>query len=118
MEKNTVEKIKEQCMELFSSKNIFNNCNVDFIAQYKTLYANKSVMTVLNNEELVTTAQLFLQNNLNITAASKEGYMHRNTLIYRIEKIRKLIGLDIRLFNEAVVFENLVIFYGMFKNEN
>ena len=108
--------IKKECLELFSSINIFNNCSVDFINKYKNIYKNKVVLSILKDEELVQTAKLFLSHNLNISIASKEGYMHRNTLIYRIEKIKKNIGLDIRIFNEAVVFENLVMFYDMLNN--
>lgn len=108
---NTAVEIKNECLELFSSKNIFNNCSVEFINKYKQIYKNNIVLSVLTDLELVQTAKLFLSHNLNISIASKQGYMHRNTLIYRIEKIKKLIGLDIRNFNEAVVFENLVIFY-------
>ena len=114
--KTTAEDIKNECLELFSSKNIFNNCSVDFINKYKNIYANSVVLSVLNDEELVNTAKLFLNHNLNISIASKDGYMHRNTLTYRIEKIKKIIGLDIRNFNEAVFFENLVMFFDMLKN--
>ncbi len=115
---NTAEEIKKMCLELFTSKMMFNNCSVDFINKYKQLYENKIVLGLLNDTELVQTAKLFLEHNLNISLASKEGYMHRNTLIYRIEKIKKIIGLDIRNFNEAVVFENLVIFYDMLVSHN
>lgn len=115
MSKTALE-IKTECLELFSSKNIFNNCSVEFINKYKRLYENEVVLSVLKDDELVQTAKLFLGHNLNISIASKEGYMHRNTLIYRIEKIKKNIGLDIRIFNEAVVFENLVMFYNMLAN--
>lgn len=116
--KNVAEKIKQECMTLLSNRVIFNNCNVDFIEQYRKLYSIKQVMAIVTNEELVQTARIFLQNSLNITSASKKGYMHRNTLIYRLDKIKRLIGLDIRVFEEAVVFENLVMFYDMIKNHS
>ena len=113
--KNVAEKIKQECMALLSNRVIFNNCNVDFLDKYRKLYNNKQVLSIVTNEELISTANLFLKNNLNITSASKKGYMHRNTLIYRIDKIKRLIGLDIRIFEEAVVFENLVMFYDMIR---
>ena len=117
MEKNNVaEKIKQECMSLLSNKKIFNNCSVEFSEEYRKLYANKQILLIVNNSDLIETAKVFLKNNLNITAASKKGYMHRNTLIYRIDKIKRLIGLDIRIFEEAVVFENLVMFYDMIRN--
>lgn len=114
--KNVAEKIKKECMTLLSNKTIFNNCSVDFLDKYRSLYSNKQVLAIVNNTELISTARLFLENSLNITSASKKGYMHRNTLIYRIDKIKRLIGLDIRVFEEAVVFENLVMFYDMVRN--
>ena len=116
--KNVAEKIKQECMALLSNKVIFNNCSVDFLDKYRRLYSNKQILSIVTNEELVTTARLFLENNLNITLASKVGYMHRNTLIYRLDKIKRLIGLDIRNFTEAVVFENLVMFYDMVRAHN
>lgn len=105
-------------MSLLSNKTIFNNCSVEFIDKYRKLYANKHILSIVTNDELVQTAQVFLSNNLNITLASKKGYMHRNTLIYRIDKIKRVIGLDIRIFEEAVVFDNLVMFYDLVKNYN
>lgn len=116
IEKTLTEKIKQECMNVLSSEKIFNNCDVEFLEKYKKLYQIKPVLLVLDSDELVETAKIFLKNNLNITSASKQGYMHRNTLIYRIEKIKRLIGLDIRCFDEAVVFQNLVMFYEMLKN--
>ena len=68
---------------------------------------------MLNSEELLKSATVLLENNLNITSASRMGYMHRNTLIYRIEKIKRLSGLDLRVFDEAVVFQNLVLIYNL-----
>ena len=118
MENNVAEKIKQECMALLSNKSIFNNCSVEFIDKYRKLYNNKHILSVITNDELVQTAQVFLKNSLNITLASKQGYMHRNTLIYRIDKIKRVIGLDIRNFEEAVVFDNLVMFYDMIKNYN
>lgn len=114
--KNVTDKIKQDCMALLSNKTIFKNVSVDFLDKYRSLYSNKQVLAIVNNAELISTAQLFLQNNLNITLASKKGYMHRNTLIYRIDKIKRLVGLDIRVFEEAVVFENLVMLYDMIRN--
>ena len=60
-------------------------------------------------------AKILFENSLNISEASKMGYMHRNTLIYRIEKIKKMIGLDIRVFKEAIVFVNMLLIYNSFQ---
>lgn len=117
MTKRTVDnnELREKCIALFSSKNILSNSNLN-IDEYKKLFAIKSVNTLLTDEDLVKTATLFFENNLNISTASKVGFMHRNTLIYRLDKIQKLIGLDIKNFNDAVVFENLLLLYNLINN--
>lgn len=108
--------LREKCLSLFSSKNIFYNCGPELINEYKKVFSIKSVNSLLSDDDLVKTATLFFDNSLNISTASKVGFMHRNTLIYRLDKIQKLIGLDVRNFNDAVVFENLLIFYEMIKS--
>ena len=117
MTKRTVDnnELREKCIALFSSKNILSNSNLN-IDEYKKLFAIKSVNTLLTDEDLVKTATLFFENNLNISTASKVGFMHRNTLIYRLDKIQNLIGLDIKNFNDAVVFENLLLLYNLINN--
>lgn len=55
-------------------------------------------------EETLETVRVFFQNDLNLTAASKQLYIHRNTLNYRLDKIRKDFGLDLRSFQDAVIF--------------
>ena len=56
------------------------------------------------SEETIETVRVFFQNDLNLTAASKQLYIHRNTLNYRLDKIRKDFGLDLRSFQDAVIF--------------
>jgi sugar diacid utilization regulator len=114
---DNVKDLREQCLQLFSSKNIFYNCGADLIDKYKQIYNNNSIKKLLADEETVNTVVLFYNNNLNISIASKVGYMHRNTLIYRLDKIYNSIGLDVRNFNDAVVFENLLLFYNLIKRD-
>jgi carbohydrate diacid regulator len=47
----------------------------------------------------------FFENNLNVSETSRKMYVHRNTLVYRLEKIKKLTGLDLREFDHAIVFK-------------
>ena len=51
------------------------------------------------------TVQSFFENNLNVSETSRKLFVHRNTLVYRLEKIRKLTGLDLRRFEDAVTFK-------------
>ena len=57
------------------------------------------------NEETSTTIQKFFENNLNISETARQLYVHRNTLVYRLERLEKMIGLDIRRFDDAMTFK-------------
>lgn len=57
------------------------------------------------NEENMTTIQKFFENNLNISETARQLYVHRNTLVYRLERLEKAIGLDIRRFDDAMTFK-------------
>ena len=47
---------------------------------------------------------MFFENNLNVSETSRQLFIHRNTLVYRIEKLEKITGLDLRNFDDAVTF--------------
>ena len=47
----------------------------------------------------------FFENNLNISETARQLYVHRNTLVYRLERLEKAIGLDIRKFDDAMTFK-------------
>ena len=57
------------------------------------------------DEEILTTVNKFLENNLNVSETSRQLFIHRNTLVYRIEKLQKAIGLDMRIFDDALTFK-------------
>lgn len=57
------------------------------------------------DDETAVTINRFFQNNLNIAETSRQLHMHRNTLIYRLEQIQKRTGLDLRIFEDAMVFK-------------
>ncbi len=57
------------------------------------------------DHETLFTIQKFFENNLNVSETSRKLFVHRNTLVYRIEKIKKLTGLDLREFDHAIVFK-------------
>lgn len=61
------------------------------------------------DEELLNTIHVFLRNNLSIAETSRQLYLHRNTLIYRLEKIMYITGLDIRNFEEAIKMQILLL---------
>ncbi len=57
------------------------------------------------DHETLFTIQRFFENNLNVSETSRKLFVHRNTLVYRLEKIRKITGLDLREFDHAIVFK-------------
>ena len=64
----------------------------------------KGSLESLDRETLMT-VQSFFENNLNVSETSRKLFVHRNTLVYRLDKIRKLTGLDLREFEHAVTFK-------------
>ena len=73
--------------ELFLSE-VFKNGSID----------------ALDRETLIT-IQKFFENNLNVSETSRQLYVHRNTLVYRLDKVQKLTGLDLRVLDHAIVFK-------------
>lgn len=61
----------------------------------------------LFNGEMLETVNAFLKHDLNLTDAAKALYIHRNTLVYRLDKIQKACGLDLRHFYDAMLFKLL-----------
>ena len=57
------------------------------------------------DQETLYTIQKFFENNLNVSETSRQLYVHRNTLVYRLDKVRKITGLDLRIFDHAIVFK-------------
>ena len=64
----------------------------------------KGSLEMLDRETLMT-IQCFFDNNLNVSETSRKLFVHRNTLVYRLEKIRKVTGLDLRQFEHAITFK-------------
>ena len=74
----------------------------------KEVFGDK-IPDVLNDEEAMSTISKFFENNLNISETARQLYVHRNTLVYRLERIEKEIGLDIRKFEDAMTFRIAVM---------
>lgn len=66
---------------------------------------------VVRDRELIDTAEELFKCHLNISEAARRLYLHRNTLLYRIEKIKNLTGVDIKKFEEAVIFRIVISIY-------
>lgn len=57
------------------------------------------------DEETIATIQKFFENSLNVSETSRQLFIHRNTLVYRLDKLQKTTGLDLRIFEDAITFE-------------
>ena len=74
------------------------------------LYKFKEKLDSLDNE-MINTIKIFLDSDLNISHCAKKLYVHRNTLIYRLEKIKKETGFDIKDFNQAMIFKIIFLIW-------
>ena len=57
------------------------------------------------DEETLSTINKFFENSLNVSETSRQLYIHRNTLVYRLDKLQKTTNLDIRVFDDAITFK-------------
>ncbi|NLK73795.1 MAG: PucR family transcriptional regulator, partial [Clostridiales bacterium] len=57
------------------------------------------------DEETLATINKFFENNLNVSETSRQLYIHRNTLVYRLDKLQKSTNLDLRVFEDAITFK-------------
>lgn len=79
------------------------------LSSYLSTLLDKNSLEIISDPELISTAEEFLKNSLNISETSRSMYMHRNTLIYRLDKIETATGLNLRRFNDAVIFRLITI---------
>ncbi|WP_250278813.1 PucR family transcriptional regulator [[Clostridium] colinum] len=61
------------------------------------------------DEETLATVAKFFENNLNVSETSRQLYIHRNTLVYRLDKLQKMTGLDLRNFDDAIIFKIMLM---------
>jgi carbohydrate diacid regulator len=67
-------------------------------------YDIKRFALIFEDSDMVATCNSLFENNLNVSETARKMYMHRNTLIYRLNKIKKITGLDVCNFSQAVTF--------------
>lgn len=81
------------------------------LQEYLDVLVEPEARSVLNDPEMLATAEEFLHTSLNVSETSRNLYMHRNTLMYRLDKIERATGLDIRKFQDAMTFRLIMILY-------
>ena len=75
---------------------------------YNNCIFNRSTARLFN-DEMVHTIETFFDNSLNLSETARKLYIHRNTLVYRLEKVQHAIGLDLRNFDDAVTFKMMML---------
>ena len=83
--------------------------------EYIAILAQESSAEIFSDKEMTDTAEAFLENNLNVSETARILYLHRNTLTYRLDKIQKHTGLDLRKFSDAVTFRLMTILFKLSK---
>ena len=78
------------------------------------IFGDKNIYDDLDDETLNTISRFF-ENNLNVSETSRQLFVHRNTLVYRIEKLEKSSGLDVRKFDDALTFKIALMVLGYMK---
>lgn len=76
-------------------------------AQYHSMLFNRRNMRLFN-EEMLYTIDMFFKKDLNLSDTARQLYIHRNTLVYRLDKVQRQTGLDLRSFEDAVTFKLLM----------
>ncbi len=79
------------------------------LTEYLDVLLDPEAKTVFSDEDMVNTAEEFLNNSLNVSETSRSLFMHRNTLMYRLDKIDRATGLNLRYFPDAVTFKLMTI---------
>ncbi len=111
--------LEEKKPKLASFESVFSSfcgmvlecLNPDQRACISEKFLSSEIISVMKDKELIECINAFFKNNLNISETSRNAFLHRNTLLYRIEKINKITGLNIRNFEDAMSFKLLNIVY-------
>lgn len=105
------ENLENQIRIIFSTNYLLNCYKTANEFRYREIFEDKKIKKLLTNTDMLRTIHNFFENSLNLTQTSQNSFMHRNTVIYRLEKIKKITGLNIKVFEDAVIFDNLLLVY-------
>jgi carbohydrate diacid regulator len=83
---------------------------------YLDVLLDDKALEILEDRQMMETAEEFLNNSLNVSETSRHLFMHRNTLMYRLDKIENAMGLNIKHFSDAVTFRIIMIVHKLLKN--
>lgn len=121
--KDKIKKVIEEDIEYSSSyadnkteliESLFDKIPRQQLEKIKNYLLDDVMLEILRDKDLMACVEGFWNNNLNISETSRNAFLHRNTLIYRIDKIYKATGFNIKNFNDAVTFKILLMIYNKF----
>lgn len=81
------------------------------LINYYNVLVDGDAKSIFADPDMLGTAEKFLEHNLNVSETARKLYMHRNTLTYRLDKIQRATGLDIRNFSDAITFRLCSLLY-------
>ena len=105
------ETLTQKINTMFATERLIGHFSEENQEEYKALLSHKNVQAIFRDRSIMQTVSAFFGNGLNISKTSEKTYMHRNTLNYRIDKIEKFLGLNLKLFDHAVLFRNMLIVF-------
>jgi len=101
---------QEETVHLYSSlllERFLADIPPETAAHYHSLLFNRRTSRLFS-EEILSTVEMFFRKDLNLSDTARQLYIHRNTLVYRLDKVQRQIGLDLRKFDDAVTFKMLL----------
>src|SRR6185369_16030168 len=111
-------------LSIGEQKNMYHIDDLGMIAtlaggnkKWQDNFVRRLLMKLLAEEYLLETVEVFFDKNMSLTQTSKQLNIHRNTLLYRLDKIKKVTGLDPRKFNDAVELKVALILNRMLNPE-
>ena len=108
--KINVDSYEDTLRKIFKTEVLVNQFREN-ISVYAKFLENKNLKKLFDSTEMQDTILVLFENNLNLSIASKKAFMHRNTVIYRANKIKKLTGLNVKNFEDAVILKNMLMVY-------
>ena len=93
---------------------LFNMLPVSALAELKSKVFDNDFVLIMRDADLIQSVDSLFENNLNLSETSKKTFLHRNTLLYRLNKIQSATGYDLRNFSDAMSFKLLMLIYYRF----
>lgn len=102
------EDIEAELRWIFKTENMVAAIRDKKIENLERFFTIPKIKKIFSNVDMVYTLKQFLINDLNLAKTSLNSFLHRNTVIYRINKMSRVTGLDVRKFDDAILLHNMI----------